>query len=124
MAFLGSCDGDSGGPVVRRVVESARKQPFYEQQFIVSDGFSCKAEATIFTRVSNRQILSWIQETTDTSPLIMVVGGYNNRNKNKVNGLLKSVELLTPSGNPYCSTGSRSVASLFGRTFDLKGKGG
>ena len=124
MAVLGSCDGDSGGPVVRRVVESARKQPFYEQQFIVSDGFSCKAEATIFTRVSNRQILSWIQETTDTSPLIMVVGGYNNRNKNKVNGLLKSVELLTPSGNKYCNAGSRSVASVTGRTFKAQGEGG
>ena len=109
---------------MRRVVESARKQPFYEQQFIVSDGFSCKAEATIFTRVSNRQILSWIQETTDTSPLIMVVGGYNNRNKNKVNGLLKSVELLTPSGSRFCSTGSKSVASLTGRTFIAKGEGG
>ena len=124
MAVLGSCDGDSGGPVVRRVVESARKQPFYEQQFIVSDGFSCFAEATIFTRVSNRQILSWIQETTDTSPLIMVVGGYNNRNKNKVNGLLKSVELLTPSGSRFCSTGSKSVASLTGRTFIAQGEGG
>ena len=124
MAFLGSCDGDSGGPVVRRVVESARKQPFYEQQFIVSDGFSCKAEATIFTRVSNRQILSWIQKTTDTSPLIMVVAGYNNKNKNKVNGLLKSVELLTPSGSRFCSTGSKSVASLTGRTFTAKGEGG
>ena len=109
---------------MRRVVESARKQPFYEQQFIVSDGFSCKAEATIFTRVSNRQILSWIQETTDTGPLIMVVGGYNNRNKNKVNGLLKSVELLTPSGNKYCNAGSRSVASVTGRTFKAQGEGG
>ena len=122
--FSGSCEKDSGGPVVKQVIDSARNRPYYEQIFIVSDGFLCKAKATILTRVSNRQILSWIQKTTDTSPLIMVVGGYNNRNKNKVNGLLKSVELLTPSGSRFCSTGSKSVASLTGRTFIAKGEGG
>ena len=124
MAYLGSCEGDSGGPVVRRVVESARSRPFYEQHFIVSDGLVCEAEATIFTRVSNRQILSWIQNTTDTSPLLMVVGGYSNKKPNKVNGLLRSVELITPTGNKFCSTGGRSVSSLFGRTFIARGEGG
>ena len=119
MAVLGSCDGDSGGPVVRRVVESARKQPFYEQQFIVSDGFSCFAEATIFTRVSNRQILSWIQKITDTSPLLMVVGGFNDKDLNKVNGLLRSVELITPTGNRFCNT-ARSMKWLSGRQFTAK----
>ena len=82
----------------------------------------CEAEATIFTRVSNRQILSWIQNTTDTSPLLMVVGGYSNKKLNKVNGLLRSVELITPTGNKFCSAGGRSVSSLFGRTFIAKGE--
>ena len=122
--FSGSCEKDSGGPVVKQVIGSARNRPYYEQIFIVSDGFLCKAKATILTRLSNRQILSWIQKTTDTSPLLMVVGGYSSKIINNVNGLLKSVELLTPSGSPYCSTGSRSVASITGRTFIAQGEGG
>ena len=119
MAHLGSCEGDSGGPVVRRVVESARRRPFYEQHFIVSDGLVCEAEATIFTRVSNRQILSWIQKITDTSPLLMVVGGFNDKDLNKVNGLLRSVELITPTGNRFCNT-ARSMKWLSGRQFTAK----
>ena len=122
--FSGSCEKDSGGPVVKLVIGSARNRPYYEQKFIVSDGSMCKAKATILTRVSNRQILSWIQKTTDTSPLLMVVGGYSSELINNVNGLLRSVELITPNGNSLCSTGSRSVKWLSGRKFIAKGNGG
>ena len=122
--FSGSCEKDSGGPVVKQVIGSARNRPYYEQKFIVSDGSMCKAKATILTRVSNGQILSWIQKTTDTSPLLMVVGGYSSKLINNVNGLLRSVELITPNGNSLCSTGSRSVKWLSGRQFIAKGNGG
>ena len=110
--------------MVKRVIGTARNRSYYEQQFIVSDGFMCEAEVTILTRVSNRQILSWIQKTTDTSPLLMVVGGYSSESFNNVNGLLRSVELITPNGNRLCSTGSGSVKWLSGRQFIAKGTGG
>ena len=119
LCTAGSCDGDSGGPVVKRIVGSARNRPYYEHQFIVSDGFKCEAQSTIFTRVSNRQILSWIQKITDTSPLLMVVGGFNDKDLNKVNGLLRSVELITPTGNRFCNT-ARSMKWLSGRQFTAK----
>ena len=74
--------------------------------------------------MSNRQILSWIQKITDTSPLIMVVGGFNDKDLNKVNGLLRSVELITPTGSRFCNTGPRSVKSLSGRKFIARSKSG
>ena len=50
----------------------------------------------------------------------MVVGGYNDKDINKVNGLLRSVELITPTGNRFCNTGERSMKWLSGRKFTAK----
>ena len=58
----GSCNGDSGSPVIKIVGDSAR-ETYFEQVFIVSGGISCKFEAQIYTRVNNRKILTWIRKT-------------------------------------------------------------
>ena len=71
-----SCQGDSGSPVIRRVSGTSRGNPYYQQEYIVGTGLDCNLKATIYTRVSNRKILNWIQEQTDTNPLVMVIGGY------------------------------------------------
>ena len=96
----GSCNGDSGSPVIIRVSGTARKAPFYEQQFIVSDGIDCKLRATIYTRIAERRILSWIQKVTNTEPLLMVVGGFN---RDYCNKLLVGVELIGNNYNRACS---------------------
>ena len=44
--------------------------------------------ANFFTRVANREILTWIQEIAGTSPLLMVGGGNNGTNA------LNDVEVL------------------------------
>ena len=49
----------------------------------------------------------------------MVVGGFNDKDLNKVNGLLRSVELITPTGNRFCNT-ARSMKWLSGRQFTAK----
>ena len=46
------------------MTDSARGRPYYEQHFIVSDSAvagRCDAKASLFTRVADRQILTWIQ---------------------------------------------------------------
>ena len=60
----------------------------------------CDLEATLYTRISNRKILTWIQRITDTSPLLMVVGGYN---FNATNGLISDVELVSTKAGNACS---------------------
>jgi secreted trypsin-like serine protease len=71
-----SCEGDSGSPVIRRISGTARGKPYYQQEYVVSTGLDCNLKATIYARVSNREILTWIQKVTDTSPLVVVIGGY------------------------------------------------
>ena len=48
----------------------------------------------------NRKILTWIQRITETSPLLMVVGGYN---FNATNGLISDVELVSATAGNACS---------------------
>ena len=103
----GSCDGDSGSPVIRRVSGTARGKPYFEQHFIVSSGIDCKLEATIYVRITNREILNWIQKESNTSPLLMVVGGYNKDQK-----LLNDVELISSKKNNVCS---KAVRPIFGK---------
>ena len=62
ISLEGACKGDSGSPLVRLRTEYGRREPFYEQTFLVSAGVSCELEATLYTRVSERKILNWIQE--------------------------------------------------------------
>ncbi len=109
----GACDGNSGGPLIRRVSSTARDRPYYEQHFLVSAGVDCDLEATLYTRITSRKILTWIQRLTDTSPLVMVAGGYN---ADAPNGLLHDVELVSPTPGNLCS---KRVRPLPGRRFDL-----
>ena len=79
--LLGACEGDSGSPVIRRISVSGRGRPFYQQDFIVSTGLDCRLRATIYTRVSQRKVLHWIQKITGTQPVVMVVGGFSSHSK-------------------------------------------
>ena len=45
------------------------RKPYYEQHFLVSAGVDCDLEATLYTRISNRKILTWIQRITGESLL-------------------------------------------------------
>ena len=108
----GSCNGDSGSPVIRRKSGTSRKNIYYEQHFIVSDGVDCDLKATIFTRVSNREILLWIQKVTDTSPLLMVVGGFNSEK-----GLISDVEVISAKPSNVCS---KFVRPIFGKVSKSK----
>lgn len=109
----GACDGDSGSPVIRRVSGTARGNPYFEQHFIVSTGIDCELKATIYTRVTDREILTWIQKESDSFPLLMVVGGYNS---NRPNGILNDVELITSKRNNVCS---KHVRPIFGKAYKL-----
>lgn len=60
----GACEGDSGSPLIRLKSGTARKEPYYEQAYIVSTGVSCELEATLYIRVADRRILTWIQQQT------------------------------------------------------------
>ena len=79
--LLGACEGDSGSPVIRRISVSGRGRPFYQQDFIVSTGLDCRLRATIYTRVSQRKVLHWIQKISGTQPVVMVVGGFSSHTK-------------------------------------------
>ena len=108
----GACNGDSGSPVIRRISNTARGNPYFEQHFIVSTGIDCRLRATIYTRISNREVLLWIQKVSDTSPLLMVVGGYNSQKK-----LLNDVELVSATPNNVCS---KHVRPIFGRAYQYE----
>jgi hypothetical protein len=41
-----------------------RGSDYFEQHFIVSTGIDCRLPATIYVRVTDRQILTWIQKVT------------------------------------------------------------
>ena len=58
----GSCEGDSGSPVVKKISDTARGKPYYEQHFISSTGIDCELQATIYVRLTQRKILTWIQK--------------------------------------------------------------
>ena len=122
----GQCDGDAGSPVTRRISGTARGKPYYEQQFIVSTGIDCKLKATIYTRVSNRQVLTWIQKVTETTPLIMVVGGFASFNTDRL-GRVKQpksnkptfeIELISQRNSKSCS---KAVKGYKGRGFAVEG---
>jgi N-acetylneuraminic acid mutarotase len=74
---------DSGSPVVKHVSDTARLVPYYEQHFIVSTVSEKDKQVKVLTRITDRTILLWIQEKTDTSPLVMVVAGHSNHKEMK-----------------------------------------
>ena len=77
----GACKGDSGSPVIRRISGTGRGRPFYQQEFIASTGLDCRLRATIYTRVSQRKVLRWIQKISGTEPVVMVAGGFSAHTK-------------------------------------------
>ena len=76
-------------------------------------------KATIYTRVSNRKILNWIQEQTDTNPLVMVIGVYTEVEEKRRKlvprafpGPTNSIEIISKS-----SSCRRGVSPAFGFKF-------
>jgi len=59
-----SCPGDPGSPAIVAVTGTARGEVFFEQQFVLSKGFDCKLSSMLYTRVSSRKVLNWIQKVT------------------------------------------------------------
>ena len=87
--YLASCKGDSGSPVIRRVTDSAREKPYYEQHFIVSDsavGQRCDAKASLFTRVGERQILTWIQNVINQTIFFNILWFFRFLSPYKISG--------------------------------------
>ena len=117
-----ACEGDSGSPVIRRVSDTtARGEPYFEQAFIVSTGIGSDCldlKASIFTRIADRRILTWIQKVTNTEPLLMVVGGYAENVPGAPNNLLNYVEIIEPRYNPR-SRCSKSVSPIYGNLFEV-----
>ena len=93
--LLGACEGDSGSPVIRRISVSGRGRPFYQQDFIVSTGLDCRLRATIYTRVSQRKVLHWIQKISGTQPVVMVVGGFSSHSKDFLRAKAKVCNYIT-----------------------------
>lgn len=112
----GACDGDSGSPVIKRIIGTARGKPYFEQHFIVSTGIDCKLEATIYARVTNRRILNWIQQVTETTPVLMVAGGYSDFNEYGP-GLTNDIEIISGKDKRACS---KAVRPLEGELIELE----
>ena len=83
-------------------------------------------KATIYTRVSNRQVLTWIQKVTETTPLIMVVGGFASFNTDRL-GRVKQpkynkptfdIELISQRNSKSCS---KAVKGYKGRAYAVEG---
>ena len=110
-----SCEGDSGSPVIRRISGTGRGRPYYQQEYVVSTGLDCNLKATIYARVSNREILTWIQEVTNTYPLVLVIGGYSKLEYSRKKKLVPKVEggpdndIEIISRDRKCQKGIRSV---------------
>lgn len=108
----GACDGDSGSPVIKRISNTARETAFYEQHFIVSTGIDCKLKATIFTRISERRILQWIQKVTETTPVLMVIGGYASSRRGKPPGPTNDIEIINGKKDKFCSKAVKPYTGL------------
>ena len=76
-----ACHGDSGSPLMSLTTDTGRPDPYYDVSFIVSSGVdtTCNFEATLYVRVEDRKILTWVQKETDQTPLLMVVGGFSSK---------------------------------------------
>ena len=46
--------------------DTAREEIYFVQQFLVTGGLDCRLRSTIYTRISERNILTWIQDVTGT----------------------------------------------------------
>ena len=61
-----ACSGDSGSPIIKRISNS-RGKPYFEQHYIVATGIDCSLKASFYTRVTNPEIFTWIQDLTISS---------------------------------------------------------
>jgi hypothetical protein len=50
--------------IFRSVSGTSRGVKIYEQEFLVSDSINCLLPVVVYTRLSNRNILTWIQNVT------------------------------------------------------------
>ena len=81
--------------MIKRISGTSRGRPYFEQQYIVATGIDCAMKASIFTRITNRELLLWIQDQSQSAPLLMVVGGYNGTTA------LNDVELISTQGKKW-----------------------
>ena len=70
-------------------------------------------KASIFTRITNREILNWIQDQSQSAPLLMVVGGYNGTTA------LNDVELISTQGKK-CVKPIRPIGEVKSYLFRLR----
>ena len=103
MTFQGTIcgGGNSGNPgfMERSGTERGYGKKYYELHFIASTQVDCTFNdrgVSIYTKVTNREILNWIHNKTDTYPLLMVVGGYSGNKR------LNDYELVTSNSNGHC----------------------
>ena len=107
------CKNDMGSPVVERVDGGARLKDYYQQKFVISKDIECeKLKHHLLVDISNANILRWIQNQTDTQPVLMVYGGYGRSNpssKTEEQTFLNSVEILSGSKDLVCENHVASV---------------
>ena len=70
----------------------------------------------LLIRLTHPRVLNWIQNITNTYPIVMVIGGYTNNDPRYPNGLTNDIELLNSKNEELCS---RTVKPFFGRRFQL-----
>ena len=70
-------------------------------------------KASIFTRITNRELLLWIQDQSQSAPLLMVVGGYNGTTA------LNDVELISTQGKK-CVKPIRPIGEVKSYLFRLR----
>ena len=60
----------------------------------MSTGLDCRLRATIYTRVSQRKVLHWIQKISGTQPVVMVVGGFSSHSKDFLQAKAKVITYI------------------------------
>ena len=84
----GDFEVNEGSPVVKKVTQTARREGYHVQEFISKNQME-------MVKISERFILSWIQNITDTAPVLMVYGG---KAKDGTPNYSTEVDIVT--GNP------------------------
>ena len=63
-----------------------------------------ETKANVLTRVTDREILNWIQKHSNSAPILMVMGGHN-----KNQGYLNTVEIVSGQDNPPCANNAPDI---------------
>ena len=69
-------DDGHGSPVFKKITGTSREKPIFEQHYIASKMMNCEKNSGVYIRVTSQRILPWIQNVTETTPLLLVAGGY------------------------------------------------